>query len=208
MQGSGDVAVTQQTPTQQQPAPRDADRRSPYIRPQQGMSLRKSGGVLQVNLENIGGRILVLAERSTHKTRMKTIKPVVNVKPPWGHDERKKRQMAGTPGGNSQQRPGTAGSGSSWSQKRPLRIRDSTRPLDGGTDMSHLEEADAALARDFVSLLGRLDPQDARALADHAVKESEERRLLAGYCGVFPELSDSDSDGEENAIPKTPEVPE
>eukprot|EP00754_Rhynchopus_humris_P042267 Rhum_TRINITY_DN25932_c0_g1::Rhum_TRINITY_DN25932_c0_g1_i1::g.182978::m.182978 len=121
---NNDMAVVQAA----QPAA--STRRAPYVRPQQGLRLRKSGGTMQVNLENIGGRILVLAERATHKKRMRAIKPVVNVQPPWGHGGgTDRRQRSSSRSGSAQSAGGGGGSGGPGNTL----LRESPRPGTAGS---------------------------------------------------------------------------
>eukprot|EP01063_Lacrimia_lanifica_P008792 TRINITY_DN1583_c0_g2_i1.p1 TRINITY_DN1583_c0_g2~~TRINITY_DN1583_c0_g2_i1.p1 ORF type:complete len:207 (+),score=66.29 TRINITY_DN1583_c0_g2_i1:74-694(+) len=167
--------------------------KSQYIRPTQGLALRKAGGTMQVNLENIGGRILVLAERNTHKTRMQTIKPVVNVKPPWGHEKMKKRaagrENAARRMQEAQHRVGQllGGSGSTGYSAVP-------KAMQQEFDVKSLDPADAQVVNDFVELLGRLPVGDAKQLTEQSLRRSEENRLLGAYTGVFPELTDSEEE--------------
>ena len=157
------------------------DKRGTYIRPQKGLSLGKSGGVVQVNLENIGGRILVLAERCTHKNRMKSIKPVVNVKPPWGHEAKSRGKI----------------SKNEMSGKRRIRPQSASRmptPSVRDFDQTSLPDCDNEIVKNFMNLLGTLSTDAARSLVEYAYRETEEHRLLQCYSGVFPELADSDAE--------------
>eukprot|EP00756_Hemistasia_phaeocysticola_P007975 Hpha_TRINITY_DN14453_c0_g1::TRINITY_DN14453_c0_g1_i1::g.157793::m.157793 len=183
-----------------------------YIRPTQGLPLRKSGGTMQVNLENIGGRILVMEEIQTHRNRMRDVKPAVNVTPPWGHQQKVRKRAA------TQQRiaapPFPGGSTTPPAGSRPQSAR-AGRPGTGTmtsgpagppgaqvggteyTDVSTILPSDESQGtyQQFVDLLTTLTTEQSRMVLEAAYRESEERKLLAGYTGVFPGLIDSDEEG-------------
>ncbi|KAJ9452858.1 hypothetical protein DIPPA_02619 [Diplonema papillatum] len=180
-----------ETPDTQRPT---SPRGTSYIRPQQGLALRKSGGVMQVNLENIGGRILVLAERNTHKNRMKTIKSVVDVQPPWGYEllKPKPRRPPSRPGFNRPAKDSHSArntSGRTDNLYSPAYAASppavAARPVGGGetTETQVLVEA-------VVAMLSTKEPSEAKRIVRDLLREADERRLLCGYTGVFPDLDD------------------
>ena len=176
-----------------------------FISPTQGLaSFRPGGGTMQSNAENVGGRFLIRTQMQSHKQRMRHIRPVISIEPPWGHDHalgsagasatvrpssgvaRKLAAHTGRPASASQQRSSpsraahqhassTAGSPPSSSEP----------PIDVAAKLTTEEQT---TFRSLVRLLCELSNEDARALLHQAYADSEERRLLDQYSGVLPRM--------------------
>uniref|UniRef100_A0A7S1QZQ4 Uncharacterized protein n=1 Tax=Neobodo designis TaxID=312471 RepID=A0A7S1QZQ4_NEODS len=87
------------------------------------------------------------------------------------------------------QRPGSAAS------RRPADSRPasaaqqpSTAPAAPQFDVASLKEEDRDAYAAMLRLLARLPNTDARAVLQQLYHESEDRKLLASYTGVFPKL--------------------
>ena len=61
-----------------------------------------------MNLENVGGRILVMEEMNCHRERMKHVKSVISIAPPWGHIPTGEGSGRGASGRHSESRPNSA----------------------------------------------------------------------------------------------------
>lgn len=75
-----------------------------FIGPTRGLGFSRGNG-LGSNLENVGGRILIHAEMANHKERMRRIKPIISIAPPWSHGG---GAGAGSPYNTAVVRPGSA----------------------------------------------------------------------------------------------------
>eukprot|EP00906_Rhabdomonas_costata_P006084 RCo008964 len=201
-----------------------------FIRPTQGLKLRHSGGLLHVNLENIGGRILYMEEMNGHKNRMKEIKPVVSLTAPWGHEDlprvpvkvhrdqkdatelapvqskkgnrkknsqKKRQEETELDSGLSAATKKTEGSYAAAAQPTSDSVRD--------FDVGLLRPEQQELYRKFVAMLCELGNDDSRAILEQAYRESEEKKLLSGYTGIFPTLDEEEppsSEAQQTAPPQ------
>eukprot|EP00668_Euglena_longa_P011457 GGOE01013861.1.p3 GENE.GGOE01013861.1~~GGOE01013861.1.p3 ORF type:complete len:194 (-),score=51.20 GGOE01013861.1:293-874(-) len=169
---------------------------STYIRPTQGLKVRQPGGVLNVSLENIGGRIMYMEEMVSHKVRMDNVKPVVSIRPPWGHEAPQSTPPKGKSKAKAakQKEPGEGKKGLRRGQPSspdPEALAHSIPEYDVGV----LSEEHQRLYDGLVRMLCSLTNADSRALLEQAYRESEERKLLSGYTGIFPTL-DAEEDFE------------
>uniref|UniRef100_A0A7S1IZR6 Uncharacterized protein n=1 Tax=Eutreptiella gymnastica TaxID=73025 RepID=A0A7S1IZR6_9EUGL len=189
------------------PPPAEEDEGQQFIRPTQGLKLRQAGGLMQVNLENIGGRILYMEEMNGHKNRMKDIKPVIQLAPPWGSkgDKKPKPKAKAQPNKPSAAPPKRAASGPAQRPSRPA-AGGRMGPQDLGTDgqtaefeVSILNEEHQQLYHDFVKMLCLMGNEDSRAILEQAYRESEEKKLLSGYTGIFPSL-DNEEDEDDDVL--------
>eukprot|EP00995_Heteronema_vittatum_P009771 NODE_513_length_1331_cov_536.594384_g370_i0.p1 GENE.NODE_513_length_1331_cov_536.594384_g370_i0~~NODE_513_length_1331_cov_536.594384_g370_i0.p1 ORF type:complete len:243 (-),score=57.85 NODE_513_length_1331_cov_536.594384_g370_i0:492-1220(-) len=170
-----------------------------FIRPTQGLKLRQNGGVMGVNLENIGGRILYMEEMNGHKNRMKEIKPVITFKAPWGKEEAPPQQKNGqktqkskkaAPAGGKR----AAGSGPASRQRPGSARNDGSEEPVREFDIGILNDEHQQLYQDFVKMLCLLGNEDSRAILEQAYRESEEKKLLSGYTGIFPSLDNEEEE--------------
>ena len=53
------------------------------------------------------------------------------------------------------------------------------------------------LYHDFVKMLCLMGNEDSRAILEQVYRESEEKKLLSGYTGIFPSLDHEEADMEE-----------
>jgi hypothetical protein len=178
-----------------------------FIRPTQGLKLRQTGGLMNVNLENIGGRILYMEEMNGHKNRMKDIKSVISLRPPWGHEAVKTQPAKSKAKAKPPKRAASAGNqraprdrGGATSQRDSGRM--SAEGPHGGQsagefDISILNKDHQQLYHDFVKMLCLMGNEDSRAILEQVYRESEEKKLLSGYTGIFPSLDHEEADMEE-----------
>eukprot|EP01012_Entosiphon_sulcatum_P045604 TRINITY_DN60882_c0_g1_i1.p1 TRINITY_DN60882_c0_g1~~TRINITY_DN60882_c0_g1_i1.p1 ORF type:complete len:249 (-),score=27.60 TRINITY_DN60882_c0_g1_i1:29-775(-) len=172
-----------------------------FIRPTQGLTIRRSGGLMQTNLENIGGRILYMEEMNGHKNRMKAIKPVVQLQPPWGHDaEPAKTKRSGATSSAPPKRKTRKASADADVRVQPSPHGAPSSPAAAVRefDISILNAEHQQLYHDFVRMLCLMGNEDSRAILEQAYRESEEKKLLSGYTGIFPTLDNEDEDDEED----------
>lgn len=186
--------------------------------PTRGLGMRGPNGLLS-NLENIGGRILVAEEMTKHKIRMKTVKPIVSLEPPWAHRREARPATAmssGRPGSRiaSKLRDTTASTrhdapfspyttvtscASTSCNRSPRRgfspKRDRTAIPE--FDVSSLSETDQHVYQEMLALLCRLPNPDARGLLERVYRESEDQKLLSAYTGVIPRVVLADGRVEE-----------
>jgi len=185
-----------------------------YIRPTHGLGMRSRGNGLGTNLENIGGRILIMKEVHTHKSRMRHIRPTIANKPPWGHES-----SAPAPG-RIRKRPGTAGRASSTTaghvgvpsletgtrsplsrpspgRNGPPSSAQGNHPIGGAQtvdfDVMQLPTEHQRVYLDLVAMLCAMTTEESRAVLEASYKEAEERKLLSSYTGIFPTLTEEDA---------------
>ena len=172
------------------PASRGGQQR--FVSPTRGTSRRAAGA----NLQSTGGRHLVYEEMQQHKQRMKTVRPMVDLTPPWSHAPaerppsaaaRRLRQSVAA------QRPSSAASRRSTpADGRPSSAAghavSTPPPVPSNFDVAALNEEDREAYAAMLRLLSRLPNADARAALQQLYHESEDRKLLASYTGVFPKL--------------------
>jgi hypothetical protein len=179
------------------PPPRSPTR---FVTPTQGLGARR--GQPTTSLQNVGGRHLVFEEMKNHKNRMKAVRAVIDLAPPWSH--------AAPPG-----RPASAAARKLRNNVAAARDGDSRPPSAQARPLSRPQSAarqyspavptpEAAAARFDVAalddeedreayaamlrLLTKLSNGQSRAALEQLYRESEDRRLLAAYTGVFPKL--------------------
>jgi hypothetical protein len=161
------------------------------IRPTHGLGARGKGGTLSMNLENVGGRILVMDEKNKHKERMRSIKPVISIAPPWSHADHTPgiapKKKAGRPmSAKHHTHHQMDGAGRPSSTQHPHPPAAVAEPQ--GFDMTSLTDTQQGTVRDMVRLLCGLCNEDSRGLLEHMYRDSEERKLLSAYTGIFPSL--------------------
>jgi hypothetical protein len=167
-----------------------------FISPTRGSSRRGAGA----NLQSVGGRHLVYEEMQQHKQRMKSVRSIVDLSPPWSHAPaerppsaaaRRLRQSVAS------QRPPSAASRRTAANSRPgssaghgpsAAGRPPTPATAGSFDVAALGDEDRDAYAAMLRLLTRLPNADARAALQQLYHESEDRKLLASYTGVFPKL--------------------
>lgn len=169
-----------------------------FITPTQGLMARQ-GQSLTSNLENVGGRLMIQAEMERHKHRMKQVKAVISLNPPWGHeDSRPKSTIARGAGVKAVRRPNSASGFYNTTGSTSGNLSASTVPNQRSSspqqtplpcfDVSQLNDEDVETYRSMLRLLCRMSNQESRAVLEQLYRESEDRKLLAGYTGVFPKL--------------------
>jgi hypothetical protein len=161
-----------------------------FISPTRGSSRRGAGA----NLQSVGGRHLVYEEMQQHKQRMKSVRSIVDLSPPWSHAPaerppsaaaRRLRQSVAS------QRPQSAASRRAAVDSRPGSAAAGSPPTPaaaGSFDVAALGDEDRDAYAAMLRLLTRLPNADARAALQQLYHESEDRKLLASYTGVFPKL--------------------
>jgi hypothetical protein len=213
-----------------------------FVGPTQGLRSR-SGQCLLSNLENIGGRILIQAEMTNHKERMRHVKAQVNITPPWSHQQLASLSRPGSSQGgvrrppsasaasgsragnstlaitqsSSLERPSSAAghgnssgfpAGGAASVARSHRSINSTsngRPPSGSAaappefDMGKLTDEQQATYRDMLRMLSGMSTGDSKLILEQLYRESEDRKLLAAYTGVFPGLEREGLDQDRGA---------
>ena len=187
-----------------------------FIGPTQGLRAR-SGQCLTSNLENIGGRILIQSEMSNHKMRMKKIKSIVNITPPWGHHNDAGLPRPSSAASNASRRPPTASrsstslaisqdngrpgsaalAGSATSVARSQRggtgtPTPQTRQPAAEFDLAKLTPEQQTTYRDMLRLLSSQSTADSKAMLEQLYREAEDRKLLSAYTGVFPGLENDE----------------
>eukprot|EP00759_Apiculatamorpha_spiralis_P002652 PhF_6_TR11051/c0_g1_i2/m.17937 len=202
-------------------APPSAPTAPSYIRPTHGLGMRFGGNGLGNNLENLGGRILIATEAATHKERMKKVKSTINSNWGHAHASpapggvRRRPQSASRPGtaGSPMKATTTNDMTSSRGMSSPPRRtggqstnNNTNTTLGGGGggldargsvfanefDVAALPADHQRVYMDLVSMLVSMTTDESRVVLEAAYKESEERKLLASYTGVFPTLADDD----------------
>jgi hypothetical protein len=182
--------------------------RASFVTPTTKINARPRTG-LTSNLQNVGGRLLVRKEMTEHKQRMRLVKPVINLTPPWGHEDLRKRpvsaaarrgrppsaQSASWSSQHNDSSHNAAGDASAHQQRPGSALGPATRgatPAAGQQpaefDVSTLTEEDQDAYQGMLRLLCRVDNGDARRVLEQLYRESEDRKLLAAYTGVFPKL--------------------
>lgn len=155
---------------------------------------------------NTGGRHMQYDEMHQHKLRMKAVRPMVDLSSPWSHAKLQQQQHAAAAGGGSRpdklrstvaaasSRPQSAKTGSRPASAAAHRVRaespsSSRAPAKGDAfDVAALPAADRETYADMLRLLTRLPTAEARAALEQLYRESEDRKLLVTYTGVFPKL--------------------
>jgi hypothetical protein len=132
-----------------------------------------------------------------HKQRMKSVRPMVDLTPPWSHvpaerppsaAARRLRQSVAS------QRPASAASHRSadtrpQSAAGPLSQGPAPAPAAASSfDVAALGDEDREAYAAMLRLLSRLSNSEARSALQQLYHESEDRKLLASYTGVFPKL--------------------
>lgn len=184
--------------------------RKKFIGPQHRLGTTRAT-TMNANLENIGGRILVENEMLHHKLRIREVKASVDVGLPWAHRQQQKassrvahrlheaaesdHKLNIAAGGSRPQsasvaRPMTASSAHTHrSHTRPTTAASSSAPLPATEefDPSTLTTDQQSVYRDMLRVLCQLDASRSKALLEQLYRESEEKKLLLGYTGVFPD---------------------
>eukprot|EP01006_Ploeotia_vitrea_P041442 TRINITY_DN66527_c4_g5_i1.p1 TRINITY_DN66527_c4_g5~~TRINITY_DN66527_c4_g5_i1.p1 ORF type:complete len:277 (-),score=17.52 TRINITY_DN66527_c4_g5_i1:856-1686(-) len=148
----------------------------------------------KMDLGNCGGQLLWLEHMNGHKKRMQAIKPVVKMDRPWSGRTK-------------------MGKNSKKSARKPHGTHKTTHEetLVCEFDISTLSREHQGVYHELVDMLCDLGNEAARSLLEQAYRDSEERKLLNGYTGIFPsldnedeieDLSDEDSDEETIDIDK------
>jgi hypothetical protein len=189
------------------------DKSRKFVTPTQGLMPRKGQG-LQSNLQNLGGRLMIRAQMDRHKSRMKDVKPVISVDAPWGHDRAVPAPGRGLGGGRRANRPASRPASATFSEMQASRASAGSAMDRGASpsrshhqssvhqapppdfDPTQLNDEDLETYRGALRLLCRMNNADARGMLESLYRESEDRKLLAGYTGVFPRL---DADASSSA---------
>lgn len=158
-----------------------------FVNPTHG--LRTRGPSMSSNCQNLGGRHMVYEEMQQHKQRMKNVRPMIDLSPPWSHNK-----------GAAQPRPSSAARKlrtQVTAQRPPSAARpaaapsppcDDTRGASKEFDVATLQEEDREAYAAMLRVLCSISNTESRSLLEQLYRESEDRKLLAAYSGVFPKL--------------------
>lgn len=182
--------------------------RKRFIGPDYRLSIRPAHGpAIGCNQENLGGRMIIENRMVNHAQRMKSVKPSIDSSMPWAHrlqDDIKRSTTPNTrtvvthnnpevvtrPSTGTSTRPasGSRAPTAATPHLRPPSAKRLGSSHKAELDVNSLPAEHQGIVRDMISVLCSLNTNDSKALLEQVFRESEEKRLLAAYTGVFPTL--------------------